>query len=152
MGETAGTKAVTPYAWLFTLVYTALLLVIVAITFFTNIKPNSGVSIGAAIGAATFAGQRFFADHARVPKGGEVTGLIWWSVLATWVVSVAMFVLPIVMVAEIDDAISSAQVMIAESGLILAGIAVAMTLFYALIYWVSYGPLTRFIASRSKTG
>lgn len=146
-----GTQPVMSYVIWFALVHLGLLVLLAILASVFQFQLNAGASMGALIGAASLAGQRFVAGHGRPPVGREVTNLTWLSVAASWLISLIMLA-PMVMFADANfkSELQTMWTTLGNDGVAL--ITVAATLVYALVLWISYGPLTRFIArSQAKS-
>ncbi|MEL7048070.1 MAG: ABZJ_00895 family protein [Pseudomonadota bacterium] len=147
-----GQHAVLAYVGIFALCYLGLTGVVFALLTLTPLQGNAGFAVGALIGSATLAAQKFHADIGRPPLGLEVIKLALCSFLAIIVVSapltIAALVLSGVAVADLGLAF---QVMFGEQDTNELASFVGLTIaIHLLVLWLSYGPLARFIARNSK--
>ena len=113
----------------------------------TGMSANAGVSIGALIGAALFAGQGFVRQHQRLPLRGEQSKLIFGSLAMSIVVSLLLVAGASVVLTGGLMAIAGSWKTITESvsAAFLLIATVTILLIYLVTLWISYGPLLGFI-------
>ncbi|MEE3851893.1 ABZJ_00895 family protein [Gordonia sp. LSe1-13] len=124
--------------------YAVLALIVGAIGEFIDI--GSGASVIVPMLAAMLAGDRFVADHERLPSKAEKSALIYGSfaisiVLAAITLAVMVVAIPD-LTTEVEDSLGWP--------LTIGILAVGFALNYLLI-WFGYGPMTkRMLASRER--
>ncbi len=91
------------YVIRFGVVNLLLVLLIAAVLMALDVDGNAGTSIGALIGAALAAGNRFLKDHKRLPSPSEKTRLTWFSLLIAWAVSLILLVVFLLVSGAAED-------------------------------------------------
>ena len=81
---------VFPYVIRFAVVYALLIIFLAVIWSALGIDSGTGVSMSALMAAAVYTAAKFVKDHKRVPSSGEKSRLTWLSLLASWIISIAL--------------------------------------------------------------
>jgi uncharacterized membrane protein len=124
------------YVLRFALAHLVLLVGLGILTTLLGIESNSGATIGALMGAAIIAVSKFIQDNKRVPTKGEKRKLVWFSYLASWVVSLLLFAVFIITLEEGDEIM---QIVIEIGAPLLLGVTAVLTLFYVGALYLAYG-------------
>jgi polyferredoxin len=124
------------YILLFAAAHLGLLIGLGILTAILDIDSNTGVTVGALMGAAILAISKFIRDNKRLPNKKEKWKLVWFSCLASWAVSMLLFIVIVSLVGE------GAEIMQAISTLgapLLLGVIAFLTLFYVGALYLAYG-------------
>lgn len=139
---------VMPFVLVFAVTYAALTAVVFAIITFLNLPANSGMAVGALIGAATFAASRFTSETGRAPQGAEILKLSGLSLLAVIAVSIPLTLAALAFAGiPFGDFATAMSNLFGSlgSGMVAGIVAFTLAVHFAVLY-LSYGPLARFIA------
>lgn len=122
-----------PYVLRFLIANVVLTVIFGVIAEMMKLKSASGLAVAATIGAGMYAASAFAKDHAREPSSAEVGGFAWRALLATWVVSLVLFVGFLMMfssAAEVRALFGYSRV-----GL-MSALLVGVVLFVSAVYYV----------------
>jgi putative Mn2+ efflux pump MntP len=124
------------YVIRFALAYFGLLIGLGVLAVILDIESGAGATIVVLMGAAMVAVSKFIQDHRRVPTKEEKRKLVWFSYLASWLVSLLMFGIFI----ALDEQGREMMRVVTESGApLFIGIIAFLALFYVGTLYVAYG-------------
>jgi hypothetical protein len=134
--------------------FVALHVLLVAVFTLMGSTVNVGLSLGALIGAAIFAGQGFVKTHGRMPNDWETAKLVAGSLVVSLAAGFAMgAVASLLMTGSLDrlTAIFGGMLERFPSSYIAFGFLMIIAI-YAILLRLSYGALLRVIAGWRNSG
>lgn len=126
----------TRYIVIFTVANLVLTLAIGAIASLLNLKSGSGLAVGAAMGASILAASSFVKAHARAPTREETKAFAWRALLSTWLVSLVLTALVLVLLMP-GSLRGLSRGLFSGTGLVLVLVAffVISAIYYLGIRW-----------------
>jgi hypothetical protein len=105
-----------------------------------NLNSGSGMAVGAAFGASVMAASAFVKAHARAPTREETKDFAWRALLATWLVSLALTAVVVLVLLPASEARSLLRGLSSGMGLVffLGAFVVISAIYYVSIRW-SFG-------------
>lgn len=102
-----------------------------------KLQAASGLAVAATIGAGMYAASAFTKHHSREPSSAEVGGFAWRALLATWVVSLVLFIVFLMIfssAAEVRALFGYSRVGLMSA--LMAGVVIFVsTVYYVGIRW-----------------
>ena len=140
-----------PYVIRFTIANIALTVMFAIVAEVLKLKSASGLGIGAAIASSFFAAAAFAKDHSREPSSAENGAFAWRALLATWLASLVLVGVAIVVFASAAEFKSIVDTL--KTGSMIA-LVVGAVLFVSAIYYVgirwSFGWYAKLAAKRAR--
>lgn len=130
---------VSKYVIRFGLVNLVILVCLSILLVLLEIESGSSVTIAALMGAAMFAVSKFITDHKRVPSASEKTKLVWFSYLASWLVSLFLFSSFVTITSEHRQVIDFLK----SNPAIIIGILLFLSVIYLGVLYMCYGYFAR---------
>lgn len=116
-----------------------MLLVGIAVFFsLIGVESNSGATAAALMGAAMFTVVRFIQDNKRVPNATEKSKLVWYSYLASWLVSIILFGF---FMSFSNESVQVIEAIESINILFIVGVVIFISIFYLFALHLSYGSL-----------
>ncbi len=128
------------YVLIFGLVNLGLLVGLDILFFLLDVESNSGATIGALMGAGVAAVSRFIQDNKRIPNPSEKTKLVWLSYLASWIVSLILVGVFVVLSGEGGELM---EIVKSINVVILIVVIVFLSVFYVGALYLTYGYVAR---------
>jgi len=128
------------YIIIFTVTNALLTLAIGVVASIFNLKSGSGLAVGAAMGASFLAAAAFVKAHARAPTREETKDFAWRALLATWLVSLVLTAIVVVVLMPAGEARAVLRGLSSGMGLVffLGAFVVISAIYYLGIRW-SFG-------------
>ncbi|GAA3955240.1 ABZJ_00895 family protein [Allohahella marinimesophila] len=127
------------YLLRFTVAYVVLLIAIAIVLGYFERESNTGANMGALMGAALLAVSKFISDHKRPPDAREKRILVMSSFLASLVVSVALFILSVMLA----GGTATLESLNSIPTTILLGVIAFVCLLNLVVLWLVYGYMAR---------
>jgi len=146
------TRPVGPFLWLYAIAFLVLSVLTTAFFMLTGLPTSVGVSLGILVGAATFTGQRFYAEVGRPPQNPEV----WKLTIGSFVISKLLTFAILATTALMAPAMMESLFGVFADGTFFEGLVLALAIVGLLalielpVLWLSYGPLTRWISKTTE--
>ncbi len=124
----------------FSITFTIILITVSIIFSLLGIEANSSLTIIAQMSACSYVISIFIKNHKRLPTKTEKTILFWYTFLASWGVSIVLFLLLLLIDPTILEVLKSIQ----SIGLVwILGIVVFVSLLQLGVIYFSYNFLAR---------
>ena len=129
------------YIFKFSIAYFVGIIALAVILHVFELEHNSGASIAVLIGAAMYCVGKFIEENKRIPNKSEKSKMIWFSLLASWLISIIQLFIIVLIVdgapilAELSSLIEKLNITI------ITGIVIFVSLIYFAILSWSYGSL-----------
>ncbi|MGC1174093.1 ABZJ_00895 family protein [Polaromonas sp.] len=128
------------YIIIFTVANLLMTLAIGVVASLLNLNSGSGMAVGAAMGASILAASAFVKAHARAPTREETKDFAWRALLATWLVSLVLMAIVVVVLLPASEARGLWRGLSSGMGLVffLGAFVVISAIYYLGIRW-SFG-------------
>jgi hypothetical protein len=122
---------------IFTVANFILTIAIAVVASILNLKSGSGMAVGAALGASILAASSFVKAHARAPTREETKDFAWRALLATWLVSLILTAIVVVVLLPASEARGLLRGLFSGMGLVilLGAFSVISAIYYFAIRW-----------------
>jgi hypothetical protein len=125
------------YIIIFTVTNLLMTIAIGVVTSIFDLKSGSGMAVGAAMGASILAAAAFVKAHARAPTREETKDFAWRALLATWLVSLVLTAIVVLVLLPAGEARSLFRGLSSGMGLVfvLGAFFFVSVIYYFGIRW-----------------
>ncbi len=134
---------INQYILKFSIAYIIGLVALAAIFYFLDLDGGSGASIGALIGAAMYSSGKFIEENKRIPNKVEKSKLVWLSLLLSWVVSIILVVIFVLVFDGFEGLFELSNLMLELNAIVIFGILFFVSLLHFLALYWCYGGLAK---------
>ncbi len=138
--EASPAARLTPYVMRFTLVFSAMSIVAIAVVMWFDLSGNAGLSIGILMASAVSAGQQFIDDQKRVFEGSEKLRMAFYSLLMVVMLSVLFLLALLHALGEDPHRVLGQFLHTMPPRIVAASVLFVFVLNFAMLY-LSYGYL-----------
>ncbi len=131
--------AVARYVWRYTIVYSLAVLATAAVLLLLDIQGNAGAAMGAVVIGVVAAAILFVKEQRRVPTPAERGRLVAGSLLTSWLISLLLFALFIVVMTGFEGLRASLLLLGDYQLHVLIGVVAVSSALHALVLWFFYG-------------
>ncbi len=135
--------AVGRYVWRYTAVYSLAVLATALLLLVLDIQGNAGAAMGAVVIGVVAAAMLFVREQRRVPTPAERGWLVVGSLLTTWLVSLLLFTLFIVLMTGVEGLRASLLLLGDYQWHVVIGVIAVTSALHALVLWFFYGLFTK---------